>query len=37
MASVEMSFYVGVYTGKIIGVIEGDKTYLVNKHNAFKK
>ena len=37
MASVGMSFYVWVYTGKIIRVLQGNKTYLANKHNAFKK
>lgn len=37
MASVGMSFYVWVYTGKIIWILEGNKTYLADKHNAFKK
>ena len=32
-----MSFYVWVYTGKIIQVLEGSMTYLANKCNAFKK
>lgn len=32
MTNIETTFYLWVYTGKIIWVLEGNKTYLANKY-----